>query len=270
MDPDLLRLAAVFPSIAVQLRGILSNLHLASVQLAPPAEREADPELDANAALLDQSYYQLLRLVNNLSATAWLRTEGPLPLCNRDVVRLVGERCQEAESLAREKGLHFCFRCVLSSHLCAIHEEGLEQLLFQLLSNAFKFTPSGGRVTVELQVVSGRVLLSVSDSGCGIEESLLSSLFDRYLHPELMSPSPHGLGLGLSLCRRIAEGMDGRLLAESRVGKGSRFTLSIPDRLTDSTTVSDVPFDYTGGFNRALLALADALPPSAFLQRNQE
>ena len=85
-----------------------------------------------------------------------------------------------------------------------------------------------------------------------------------------MSPSPHGLGLGLSLCRRIAEGMDGRLLAESRVGKGSRFTLSIPDRLTDSTTVSDVPFDYTGGFNRALLALADALPPSAFLQRNQE
>ena len=70
MDSDFLRLAAVFPSIAVQLRSILSNLHLASAQLAPPAEREADPELDAKAALLDQSYYQLLRLVNNLSATA--------------------------------------------------------------------------------------------------------------------------------------------------------------------------------------------------------
>lgn len=270
MDSDLLRLAAVFPSVAVQLRGILSNLHLASAQLAPPAEREADPELDAKAALLDQSYYQLLRLVNNLSATVWLHTEGPLPLRNRDVVHVVGELCQKAESLATEKGLHFSFRCTLSSHICAIHEEGLEQLLFQLLSNAFKFTPAGGRVDVELQVTSGRVLLSVSDSGCGIEESLLSSLFDRYLHPELMSPSPHGLGLGLPLCRRVAEGMDGRLLAESRVGKGSRFTLSIPDRLTDSTTVSDVPFDYTGGFNRTLLALADALPSSAFLQRNQE
>ena len=129
MDPDLLRLAAVFPSIAVQLRGILSNLHLASAQLAPPAEREADPELDAKAALLDQSYYQLLRLVNNLSATTWLHTEGPLPLCNRDVVRVIGELCQEAESLAAEKGLHFYFRCALSSHLCAIHEEGMEQLL---------------------------------------------------------------------------------------------------------------------------------------------
>ena len=128
MDPDLLRLAAVFPSIAVQLRGILSNLHLASAQLAPPAEREADSELDAKAALLDQSYYQLLRLVNNLSATTWLHTEGPLPLCNRDVVRVIGELCQEAESLAAEKGLHFYFRCALSSHLCAIHEEGMEQL----------------------------------------------------------------------------------------------------------------------------------------------
>lgn len=270
MDSDLLRLAAVFPSISVQLRGILSNLHLASEQLAPPSARETDPELDAKAALLDQSYYQLLRLVYNLSATSWLHTEGPLPLCNQDVVQMVGDFCAQAESLASEKGLHFHYGCDLTSHVCAIHAEGMEQLLFQLLSNAFKFTSAGGHVAVELKLSNGRLLLSVSDTGCGIEESRLSSLFDRYLHPEQVDPRPHGLGLGLALCRRVAEGMDGRLLAESKVGKGSRFTVSFPDRLADGSSVSDVPFDYTGGFNRALMAFADALPPSAFLLRNQK
>ncbi len=77
------------------------------------------------------------------------------------------------------------------------------------------------------------------------------------------------MGLGLALCRRIAERHGGMLMAESQVGKGSRFTLSLPDRQVESS-VSDVPFDYTGGFNRTLLALADALPVRAFLIRNQD
>ena len=82
------------------------------------------------------------------------------------------------------------------------------------------------------------------------------------------SPPPHGLGLGLSLCRRIAARHGGMLMAESQMGKGSRFTLSLPDRQVDGA-VSDIPFDYAGGFNRTLLALADALPAQSFLIRNQ-
>ncbi len=270
MDSEVQLLATLFPNIAAQLRGALSNLRLAAAQLAPPDAREADPDLDAKAAQLDQSYYQLLRLVNNLTAASWFQTEGPFPLCNRDVVCLVSDVCEQAESLASLRGLTFSFLCSKPSHICAIHPAGLEQFLFQLLSNAFKFTPAGGQVTVELKVRSGRVLLSVTDTGCGIEESRLPTLFDRYLHPDRKDPIPHGLGLGLSLCRRIADGLDGRFLAESRLGKGSRFTLSIPDRQTETSSVSDVAFDYTGGFNRALLALSDAMPPNAFLVRNQD
>ena len=84
-----------------------------------------------------------------------------------------------------------------------------------------------------------------------------------------MDPPPHGLGLGLPLCHRLAECLGGTLLAESVVGKGSRFTLSLPDRQV-GPDVSDIPTDYTGGFNRTLLALADALPAEAFRLRNQD
>ena len=97
MEPDHRQQAFLFSNIASQLRGALSNLHLAAAQLVPAQAREQDPELDAKAALLDQSYYQLLRLVNNLSAAAvYLGSDKPLPLQDRDIVDAVRELCAQA------------------------------------------------------------------------------------------------------------------------------------------------------------------------------
>lgn len=270
MEPDDPKLASLFPNIASQLRGALTNLHLAAAQLAPVSQREQDPALDARAALLDQSYYQLLRLVNNLNAAVSLYSEHAPALRDCDIADLVGQVCAQAESLAPYAGLRFQYCCQFSQHICAVDPDSLEQLLFQLLSNAFKFTPAGGEVTVELRMCDDRILLSVADNGQGVGAEQMPLLFGRYLSPEQLDPSPHGLGLGLPLCQRIAEEMDGCLMAESSPGKGSCFTLSLPDRTVGTGGVSDVGFDYTGGFNRALLALADALPAKAFLQGNQD
>ena len=262
--------AKLFPSIASQLRNTLSTLQLAAAQLAPAAERERDPELDAKAALLDQSCYRLLRLVTNLTNAALLTDDQPLPLKDADVVELLEELCLRAEPLAKELGLTLRFICPVESHICAVSPRHLEQLVYHLLSNAFKFTPAGGTVTVELHKGGGFVRLSVADTGCGMDEDKLETLFDRYLHENLMDPRPHGLGLGLPLCRRIAEGHGGSVMAESRVGVGSRFTVSLPDRRLGSGDVSDIPLEYAGGFNKTLLALADALPAKSFLLRNQD
>ena len=266
-DQDLARL---FPNIAAQLRGALGNIHYAAAALAPAEARERDPELDGRAALLDQSYYQLLRLINNLTEAAWLSSDRPLAVKNCDLVELMGELCGRAESLAALLGLKLTFSCAMASHVCAVNRDSFEQLFFQLLSNAFKFTPAGGTVTVELRAAGDRLRLSVSDTGCGIPEELLPTLFDRYLHAELMNPAPHGLGLGLPLCRRIAEGHGGSIMAESRVGQGTTVVFSFPDRRSEKDEVSDLPFDYAGGFNTTLLELADALPSKAFLLREQE
>lgn len=268
MEPEQNQLAALFPNVAAQMRGALSNLHLAAAQLMPAEAREQDPALDAKAALLDQSYYQVLRLVNSLSAAGALTDDSPLALQDRDLVSLVGELCEKTAALAPLLGLEVRFVCAFERLICAVNPDALEQLLYHLFSNAFKFTPAGGTVTVELKRAGGRVLLSVTDTGRGIPEERLPALFDRYLHGQ-MDPPPHGLGLGLPLCRRIAERHGGMLMAESRVGKGSRFTLSLPEKHVGGG-VSDRPFDYAGGFNRTLLALADALPAKAFLLRNQD
>lgn len=260
----------LFPSIATQMRYALSNIHLAAVAMAPPEEREKDPELDQNAALLDQSYYQLLRLVNNLNAAASLR-EPELPaLQDCDLAELMNSVCNRCVSLADLMQIRLSFVCAVPCLICAVCRDSMEQLLYQLLSNALKFTPAGGAITVELKTAGEWVLLSVADTGTGIEPELLPSLFDRYLHKDLMNPSPHGLGLGLPVCRRIAEGHGGNIFAESKPGTGTKVTLSIPLRRTGNPLVRDVPFDYSGGFNKTLLALSDALPRKAFLQQNQD
>ena len=235
-----------------------------------PSWREQDPELDAKAALLDQSCYRLLRLAVNLTDASLLPGGQSLPLKDTDVVALVEELCLRAEPLAEELGLTLRFVSPLERHICAVSPHHLEQLVYHLLSNAFKFTPAGGTVTVEMRRGGGFLRLSVADTGCGMAEDKLETLFDRYLHEGLMDPRPHGLGLGLPLCRRIAECHGGSILAESRPGQGSRFTVSLPDRRADSGDVSDVPLEYGGGFNKTLLALADALPAKAFLLRNED
>lgn len=262
MDMDL----SLLPQAADQMRGALSNLYFAAARLAPAAAREQDPELDAKAALVDQSYYRLIRMVNNLSAARYLRDE-PLPLRDRDIVDFVAELFAKAASLAPLRGLETRLICAADSHLCAFCPDALEQLLYQLLSNAFKFTPAGGLITVELRLTGGRVLLSVEDTGPGIPPDRLETLFDSYHKAEEPAPPPQGLGLGLALCRGIAQGHGGMLTAESRQGKGSRFTFSMPDRLS-GTALAEDRFDYSGGFNRTLMALSDAMPPEAFVIRN--
>lgn len=269
MNPEENRLSTLFPDVAAQLRSALSNLHMVAQQLVPEETREQDPVLDAKAALLDQSYYQMLRLVNSLSSAAWLTNDEPFRLQDRDLVELVGDLCDRAGDLAPLLGLELRFVCAVERHVCAVAPDLLEQLLYQLLSNAFKFTPAGGTVTVELKVKGKQVQISVEDTGRGIPEDRLETLFERYLHAGQRDPHPHGLGLGLPLCRRIAEGHGGALMASSKEGKGSRFVLALPDRQVGGG-VSDRGFDYAGGFNHTLLGLADALPAKAFLLRYQD
>lgn len=262
-------LTSLFPSITAQLRGMLSGLYLAATSLAPAEARENDPELDRRAARLDQSYYQLLRLVNSMNAAARMDRHLPPQMRACDLAELLDGFFQETEPLARLLKLDLRLERPPGRLVCLADQDSIRMLLFQLLSNAFKFTPAGGRVTISLAKRGGNVVIEVADTGRGIGEAELETLFDRFRHPELLTPHPGGLGLGLALCVQIAADHDGRIMAESHLGEGSRFTVSFPMRQTERVTLSDTRLDYTGGFNRTLLGLADALPPEAFSIRNR-
>ena len=260
-------LAALLPNLANQMRGLLSNLYLAASQAIPAEAREQDPVLDAKAAVLDQSFYRLLRLVNSLSSAEYLAEAQPAALRDADLVKLIGEVCESAGDLAEMLGIHLKFICAMERRICAVHAGAMEQLLYHLLSNALKFTSAGGTVTVELKKSGGELLLSVADTGCGISPEQMEHLFDGYLHTQAVPR--RGLGLGLPLCRAIAERHGGGIAVKSVPGQGSCFTVFLPDRQS-GTQVSDVTPLYASGFNRPLMGLADALPAAAYTIRNQD
>ena len=250
--------------ISGQLRGPLGGMYSAMDRIAPLARRERDPKLDRDAAQFCRGYYQLLRLANNLADAAAFSPGVPLPLQRGDLFQLCRELYLRAEPLVEMRGqsLHFLFSGETST--AAYHPAGVERLVLNLLSNAMKFTPSGGSITLSLSITEGTVELSVSDTGCGISQELLPTLFDRYRHPDRMDPPPHGLGLGLSICQRIADGHGGTLTAVSAEGVGTQVTFTFPNRLPPTAPLRDIPFDYTGGLNPTLVELADALPADAF------
>jgi CheY-like chemotaxis protein len=110
----------------------------------------------------------------------------------------------------------------------------LRQVVGNLLSNALKFTPPGGRVTVHLDVVEARARLRVIDTGRGIGAAFLPHMFERFRQAETTSTrSQAGLGLGLAIVRHIVDLHGGSVRAESAgEGKGATFTVALPLRRT--------------------------------------
>ena len=255
--------------VAAHLRTALGGMHIAVSRLAPPERRDADAALDRDAALLNRNYYALLRLSNNLSNAPMLLDDAPLTRENTDIVTWLDGLCRQASPLFALRKVALTFQCSAAHHGAAINRFCLEQAVWNLLSNALKFTAEGGAVTVSLRFERRQVLLAVADTGCGINAEDMEMVFDGYLHPERLAALPSGLGLGLPLCRRIAEGHGGRLVLNSRVGHGTTVTLALPDELAEDV-VEDVAFDYTGGFQPALVGLADGLPFEAFLQKHSD
>jgi signal transduction histidine kinase len=108
-------------------------------------------------------------------------------------------------------------------------ERKVKQILFNLLTNAVKFTPAGGQVTLAASVVDDQIEISVRDTGVGITAEDQERIFEEFYQVG-RAKTQEGTGLGLALTRRLVELHHGRLSVESELGVGSTFTVMLPLR----------------------------------------
>jgi signal transduction histidine kinase len=107
-------------------------------------------------------------------------------------------------------------------------ERKIKQVLLNLLSNALKFTPPGGRIEVRADVHDNAARIAVSDSGVGIAPEDQEAVFEEFRQVGAASRKVEGTGLGLAISRKLIELHGGRLWVDSKVGEGSTFTFTLP------------------------------------------
>jgi two-component system sensor histidine kinase VicK len=156
-----------------------------------------------------------------------LRTEGSVPVRLDGIVRQVVERF---EAPARERGIGLDFRHRRGEAATILAAtDAVDRILNNLVSNAVKYTPAGGRVTVSLDVEGGTARLEVADTGIGIPEDSLKHLYEEfYRAPNARAEVKEGTGLGLSIARDLVIRHGGQIAVRSQVGQGTTFVLTFP------------------------------------------
>ena len=185
----------------------------------------------ADLARIQHSQQHLLGLINSVLNYAKLEA-GRVAYDLADVP--LGAAVAAVEALVapqmRAEGVEYEFPSCDPALAARADAEKLRQIVLNLLSNAIKFTPAGGRISVLCEAAGPTtVMVRVSDTGIGIAASQLGSIFDPFIQVDRRLTSPvEGVGLGLAISRDLARGMGGDLTAESALGVGSTFTLTLP------------------------------------------
>jgi signal transduction histidine kinase/HAMP domain-containing protein len=222
--------ALVSHELRTPLTAILGYVELVLSDDTPALPQEHGRHLE----VVERNARRLVRLVGDLLFAA--QVEGAPLLIEPgsvDLVQLVRDAVDLSRPRAEEGGV------VLELELtplepCLGDRDRLAQVLDNLVSNALKFTPPGGRVAVRLSADGGRARIEVADTGVGIPAGDLPHLFDRFYRARNVAERAiPGLGLGLMIVRAIAEAHGGAVMVRSEVGRGTTFTVLLPLRAPD-------------------------------------
>lgn len=246
---------------ARELREPLSGILLSLEKLLPSAEH-LDPAMQKQTAVLNRNLHRMLRLVSNMSDVTRKNTRQEL----RDAAGVFGEIFEKAAVLTEQTGVSIRFENLRESVYTLMDSQQLERAIYNLLSNALKFSAAGSTISAKLTHHGGKLQLSIRDNGSGIPDEVYGTLFTRHLRGTHLEDSRYGIGLGMVLVRSAAIDHGGTVLVQRLPEGGTRVTMTLRIRKSAGSIVTSpilLP-DYAGGFDHALVELADVLPPEAY------
>jgi len=151
-----------------------------------------------------------------------------LKLQSMDLLPLLRTTADDMAAIASSQGQSLLLDLPSSLPVAQADGNRLRQIVLNLLSNACKFTPTGGKITLKARKEAAYLVIEVEDTGPGISEEEQQRLFQPYYRLESNRERFSGLGLGLALCKTLVELQGGKIWVKSQKGKGSTFSFSIP------------------------------------------
>jgi PAS domain S-box-containing protein len=219
-------LAAMSHELRTPLNAIGGYAELLEMGISGPVTALQIEQLER----IRRSQQHLLRVINDIlnfsrvEAAQLSYDIGPVPV--REAIDFVA---QMIAPQADKKRIAFEHGGCAPDLVATADKAKVEQILLNLLSNALKFTPDGGEVTLSCGRAGSTVAIAIRDTGIGIPGDKLEAIFEPFMQIGRSLTSDHeGTGLGLAISRDLARAMNGDITAESTVGVGSTFTLSLP------------------------------------------
>lgn len=232
---NLNKMAAELSKTAVLNNDFVSNVShelktpLAVVQNYAAALKKdgvTDEERKHYADVLEDTAKKLTALVGNVLKLNRLENHEITPEFTKiDLEESLARAVLKYEDMIENKNLRL--ECDIQSAEVYSVEEYLDIIWNNLISNAVKFTDSGGAIKVSLRLVGGKAVVSVADTGCGIDSGTGARIFEKFYQGDT-SHAGEGNGLGLALVKKVIDVLGGEIHVESAKGKGSVFTVSLP------------------------------------------
>jgi PAS domain S-box-containing protein len=214
-------------SVSHELRTPLTSI-IGYVELLRD-ERGSGPQLNYFVEVIERNTQRLLRLVGDLLFLSGLQSGNlGLEFHQANLAEITATAVDEQRAQAERKHIDLSLSVTAAPRL-TVDSGRISQLLSNLISNALKFTPDGGRVEVGLGIEGDQAVLTVTDTGMGVPAADLELVFDRFYRTALATQQAiPGTGLGLTITRAIAESHGGTITIDSEEGRGSTFKVSLP------------------------------------------
>jgi len=215
---------------------------------------------------LSKGLHQLHRIICNMADTFRYNELTDVTLVSSDLTGLFSEMMEKCSAFVEKAGFSLEYQGLYETVIGMAAPELLERAIYNLISNALKFTPVGGTIDVRLSRREQRLYLTVQDTGCGIPDSQRGSVYYRFLREPGMEDNRHGIGLGMVLIRAAASAHGGTVLIDHPSQQGTRVTMSLAIRQSDGNNLRSPSFrvDYAGEWNHSLIELSESLPAELY------
>ena len=212
---------------------------------------KGDVEIAGPLAMIKRNTRRLLNLVNQILDFKKMEDhELRLNSSAVDIVSFIKEVLESFNDLSERKQIQLIFKSQLRHFNTLFDQDKIERVLFNLLSNAFKFTPVGGKITLELEKSDrpnnsedSLLIIKVSDTGIGISDEDKEKIFDRFFQIDTAAPILNqGSGIGLSIVKEFVKIHGGNISVQSEFGRGSSFIIELPLSTTEAADELTIDF----------------------------
>lgn len=247
---------------ARELRQPLSSVMTVADRLFPMTATNEDPAVQEQVARINRGLFQMLRIVSNMSDAYRYNQEQSHRFELRDICDYLGEIFSKSAELINHAGITLEYSIPSETIFTLIHAEKLERAVNNILSNAVKFTPKGGKILVRLTRRNKMLYLTVEDNGDGIPEKLRKNVYSRFNREPVLEDSRYGIGLGMVLIRSAASEHGGTVLMEYPKEGGTRITMTLAISQNRDAQVRSriLSIDYAGERDHQLIEFSESLP----------